>query len=92
MNSATDNQDQKIVRRITIIVGLTASFCGAYILSAVNVALPVMGEEFTMSSVTLGWVNTSILMTSAILLVPFGRLGDIYGRKRIFIWGLIMKK
>jgi len=88
MNSATDNQDQKVVKRITIIVGLAASFCGAYILSAVNVALPVMGEQFTMSSVTLGWVNTSILMTSAILLVPIGRLGDIYGRKRIFIWGL----
>jgi EmrB/QacA subfamily drug resistance transporter len=42
-----------------------------------------------MNAVLLSWVPTSYLLAAAIFLVPFGRLSDIYGRKRIFTWGIV---
>ena len=40
-----------------------------------------------MDAVSLGWVATAYLLTSAMFLVPFGRLADIRGRKMIFLSG-----
>jgi len=42
-----------------------------------------------MDAILLGWVATSFLLASAMLLVPVGRIADIYGRKRIFTYGMI---
>jgi EmrB/QacA subfamily drug resistance transporter len=53
-----------------------------------NVAMPLIGKEFGLSAVTLGWVLTAYTLTAAMFLVPFGRLADITGRKRIFALGL----
>jgi EmrB/QacA subfamily drug resistance transporter len=58
--------------------------------SSVNVALPSIGEEFSMGAVLLGWVNTAYLLAAATFLIPFGRLGDIYGRKKIYLWGVLV--
>jgi len=56
--------------------------------STVNVALPSLGRELSLDAVTLGWIATAYLLSSAALLVPFGRIADIYGRKKIFAWGI----
>jgi EmrB/QacA subfamily drug resistance transporter len=37
----------------------------------------------------MGWIVTSFILTSAIFIVPFGRLADIYGRRKIFLIGLV---
>jgi len=86
-----DQQELRAFKKITLIVTLVVSFCSAFIMSAVNVALPVMGEQLGMTSVMLGWVPISSLLVSAVLMVPAGRLGDIYGRNRIFILGLVFQ-
>lgn len=49
-----------------------------------------MGKELALDTVSLGWVTTSYLLASAIFLVPFGRVADIYGRKRVFILGVFI--
>jgi EmrB/QacA subfamily drug resistance transporter len=41
-----------------------------------------------MDAVLLGWVPTSYLLAAAMFLVPFGRIADIQGRKRIFTYGI----
>lgn len=56
--------------------------------SAVNIALPAIGREFALDAVLLSWVATSYLLSSAMFLLPVGRLADIHGRKRIFLWGV----
>ncbi len=58
--------------------------------SSVNIALPTIGKYFEVSAVMLSWVATAYLLTAAIFLVPFGRMADILGRKRVFIWGIML--
>jgi EmrB/QacA subfamily drug resistance transporter len=58
--------------------------------SAVNVALPFMAKELSMTALSLSWVATSFILAAAITLVPLGRLADIYGRKKIFLYGAIV--
>jgi MFS family permease len=43
-----------------------------------------------MDTVTLGWVAIAYLLASAVFLVPFGRIADIHGRKKIFSAGLMV--
>jgi MFS family permease len=67
-----------------------SSFVSPFMLSSINIALPVIGEEFKIDAVLLSWVASSYLLAAAISLVPFGKLADIYGRKKIFIAGMTL--
>jgi EmrB/QacA subfamily drug resistance transporter len=80
----------KKLQTITLIIASVASFITPFISSAINVALPTIGKDFNANAIGLSWVATSFLLSSAIFLVPFGRLADIYGRKLIFNAGLII--
>ena len=77
----------RATRRATLIAATLASFLTPFMGSATNVALPSIGHEFGMDAVLLSWVPTSYLLAAAIFLVPFGRLADIHGRKRVFTYG-----
>jgi len=63
---------------------------GPFTISSVNVALPTIQAEFSADAVLLSWVATSFLLAMAVFLVPFGKAADIYGRKKIFAWGLVL--
>ncbi|MCK4388102.1 MAG: MFS transporter [Dehalococcoidia bacterium] len=67
-----------------------ASFLFPFMGSAVNIALPSIGRELSLDAVTLGWVSTVYLLASATFLVPFGRIADLHGRKRIFTYGIVI--
>lgn len=58
--------------------------------SSVNVALPAIGREFAMNAAMLGWVATSMLLAASVFVVPFGKIADIYGRKKLMIIGTIV--
>lgn len=58
--------------------------------SSINIALPAISKEFKMSSILISWVPTIFLLSSAIFLIPFGKIADNYGRKRIFLLGIII--
>ncbi len=70
-----------------MVAGL-AAFLAPFMGSSVNIALPSIGREFRADAVTLGWVATAYLLAAAIFLVPFGRLADIHGRKKVFLLGI----
>ncbi len=57
--------------------------------ASLNVALPQIGNDFSLDAATLNWVATSYLLSAAMFLLPFGKLADIYGRKKIFLIGII---
>src|SRR5579884_294897 len=54
----------------------------------VNVALPTMGNDLKASFADLQWVVNAYALTLAVLLVTAGRIGDLFGRKRLFMLGL----
>lgn len=73
-------------RHLYILLATTlSSFLTPFMGSAVNVALPNMAKDLSMTALSLSWVASSFILAAAITLVPLGRLADIYGRKRIFL-------
>jgi EmrB/QacA subfamily drug resistance transporter len=58
--------------------------------SSINIALPLIGREFMADAVLLAWIPTSYLLASVVFMLPLGRISDIYGRKRIFTYGIIL--
>jgi len=71
-----------------LLVTSVAAFLFPFMSSSVNVALPTIGADLAMGAVELAWVTTAFLLTSSLLLVPFGRLGDMRGRKRVLVTGV----
>jgi EmrB/QacA subfamily drug resistance transporter len=84
----TDPESPATDKRAVLIVTCAAAFLFPFMGSSVNVALPSIGIGLGMTSVELAWVATSFLLTSSLLLVPFGRLGDMRGRKRVLTTGV----
>ena len=82
--------DRSINRRPALLVTTLGSFLIPFMGSSVNIALPSIGKEFALDTILLSWVTTSYLLTIAIFLVPFGRVADIYGRKRVFLYGFLI--
>ena len=56
----------------------------------VNVALPSIQRDLHMTISSLEWVVTAYALTFAALLITGGKLGDYYGRRRMFILGLVV--
>lgn len=75
-------------KSVTLLVTTLGAFLTPYMSSAVNIALPAIGQEFDLGAVSLSWIATVYLLAAAIFLVPFGRLADIHGRKKIYTWGV----
>jgi EmrB/QacA subfamily drug resistance transporter len=82
--------DEQQPRRAVLAVSLAAAFLTPFMVSSVNIALPAIGAELSMSAVTLSWVTTSYLLCTAVFLIPLGKIADTFGRKRIFFWGTVI--
>jgi EmrB/QacA subfamily drug resistance transporter len=88
MTNATD-VDHAASKRPALFITTLASFLTPFGISSVNIALPSIGKAFSMDAILLSWVTTVYLLTSAMFLVPFGKIADIYGRKRMFTYGIM---
>ncbi len=77
-------------RKAVLFITIAASFLMPYMSSSINIALPTIGEELNVNAVVLGWVATSYLLSTVIVLLPLGRLSDMFGRKKIFLYGIIV--
>jgi len=72
-----------------LFISALGGFLVTFMTSAVNLALPRIGEEFHTSAVTLSWVSLVYMLVSGACLLPMGRLGDLYGRVRVFNYGMV---
>jgi len=77
-------------KKIALLLAVLAGFLTPFDLSAINIALPTIASEFSIDAVTIGWISSAYLLASAVFLVPFGRIADIHGRKKIFSAGLMI--
>jgi len=78
------------MKRSVLLVATVAAFLTPFMGSAVNLALPAIGRDYNANALELGWVISSFILSSAIFLLPLGRLADIVGRKRIFSYGILL--
>src|SRR3954452_24133678 len=78
-------------RRGRWILAITVVGSGIAFLEAtvVNVALPTIGKDLDASVSQLQWVLNGYLLTLAALILLGGALGDLYGRRRLFVVGVI---
>ncbi|MDQ7785042.1 MAG: MFS transporter [Desulfomonilaceae bacterium] len=76
------------LKRAVLIVASVSAFVTPFLAAATNVALPGIQAQFNMDAVLLAWVATSYLLSTAVFILPFGKAADIYGRKKMYVWGM----
>jgi EmrB/QacA subfamily drug resistance transporter len=69
---------------------LLAQFMLVLDATVVNVALPAMQSSFELRPASLTWITNAYMIAFGGLLLLFGRLGDLFGRRRIFLGGLVL--
>lgn len=82
-----DGINQKKTALILVALG---AFLIPFMGSSLSIALPQIGDDLTGNLILLGWLPTIFVLANTAFLLPFGKLADIYGRKRIFTYGLVI--
>ncbi|MFF7402515.1 MULTISPECIES: MFS transporter [Streptomyces] len=76
--------------KLVLFVLCAAQFMVALDFSVLNVALPDLGRDLGMSTSALQWAVTAFALPSGGFLLLFGRVGDLFGRRRLFLTGLAL--
>ncbi len=82
-------QNSNVAKQPVLLTILISALLPSFMGSSIIVALPSIGNEYGMTAAAVSWVSIAYLLAVAIFLVPFGRVADIFGRKRIYLWGII---
>jgi len=79
-------QRNQILILITLMI---ASFLGRLDGTIVNLALPKIIKDFSITVTQASWISTAYIIANAIFVPIFGKLGDLMGRKSLYIFGII---
>jgi len=71
---------------ITLMIG---SFLGRLDATIVNLALPKIIQDFGITVSQASWISTAYIIANAVFVPVFGKLGDLLGRKPLYIYGII---
>lgn len=71
---------------VLVVVGL-GTLLSAMAGSTVNLALPTLGRELGVSIEASRWVVQAFLLAVGTLLLPVGRCSDLFGHRRLYLWG-----
>jgi EmrB/QacA subfamily drug resistance transporter len=85
-----ETKETLALRRATAFAVNLGSFLTPFMAASLSLGLPEMGRELRMSAATLSWVASAFLLAAAVFTVPMGRIADIYGRRRILLYGNIL--
>jgi len=86
----SQSPEKNISPAVTIFVVSVIQFLTPFMMSAVGVALPAIGHEFSAGAVQLGLVEMVYILAVSLIMLPAGRMGDIHGRKKIFVAGSVI--
>ncbi len=76
-------------KSILIIICMASSLV-PFMSSALNLALPYINEDLSLSAIVSAWIPTSYMLSTAIFQIPCARIADMFGRRRIFILGVFI--
>jgi EmrB/QacA subfamily drug resistance transporter len=85
--AAGDSLDPR--RWLTLVVLLLAAFMNLLDISIVNIAIPSIQRNLHASYADVQWALAGYTLAYALVLITGGRLGDTFGRKRLFLIGVI---
>src|SRR6185312_14447010 len=88
VSSQTLSSDRR--RWTALIIVCLAQLMVVLDVTIVNVALPSIQHDLHFSQANLTWVVNAFLVTFGSLLLLFGRIGDLVGRKRVFLAGIVV--
>lgn len=77
-------------RHLILAVSTFGGFLVTFMASAVNIALPLIEEEFHVSAVTLSWISLAYTLMAGATLLPAGRASDMLGRIRFYAFGMAL--
>ncbi|MFC9584631.1 MFS transporter [Streptomyces yangpuensis] len=75
-------------RWLALAIVMTAAFMDLVDVTIVNIAIPTLRQDFGASTSAIQWITAGYALAFAAGLITGGRLGDIYGRKRLFLIGI----
>lgn len=73
---------------LIVLVVSACTFTSVLSTTMFNVVLPAIGRDFNVSASTLGWLFTAYSLVFAVATTFYGRLGDLYGVRRMLIIGI----
>ena len=85
--AVSDSPDPR--RWLTLVVLLLAAFMNLLDISIVNIAIPSIQRDLHASYADVQWALAGYTLAYALVLITGGRLGDAFGRKRLFLIGVI---
>jgi MFS family permease len=88
--AAATTQRTGLPRAVIVAALAFGAYMAALDNSIVNAVLPVVADSFHTDLAAIEWVVTSYLLVQSALLLMFGRLGDLWGHKRVYLTGLIV--
>lgn len=74
---------------ILFVVTIT-SFMGTFLVSAVNIALPTIANNLSLTALELSWIISSYILGTAMFMIPAGSWGDKTDNRKLFKFGLIV--
>src|SRR5580693_8088179 len=85
--SAGEQADPR--RWLTLVILLLAGFMNLLDVSIVNIAIPSIQRNLHASYADVQWALAGYTLAYALVLITGGRLGDTFGRKRLFLIGVV---
>lgn len=71
---------------VTLMIG---TFLGRLDGTIVNLALPKIISDFGITVSQASWISTAYIIANAVFVPVFGKMGDLVGRKPLYIWGIV---
>lgn len=89
--SVTENKNEGHQRRWLIFIVLNIfTFMGTLDASIVNIALPTISKQLSLAFANSQWIVISYLLTICTVILFFGKMGDIFGKIKVFKWGSVL--
>ncbi|MGC8729051.1 MAG: MFS transporter [Elusimicrobiales bacterium] len=74
---------------ILFVISLTA-FVNPFMISSINIAIIQIEKTFQTTSTLTAWIITSYMLSTALSLIPAGKLAEIHGKRKVFIIGVLI--
>ncbi|OPX58641.1 MAG: putative transporter [Methanobacterium sp. PtaB.Bin024] len=78
------------LQKVSLILVVISSFLIPFMGSSLSIALPLIQKDLAINILMLGWIPNAFVLANAALVLPFGRLADIHGRRKVFAGGIII--